>query len=192
MLGYAPVASARPGLHASLALSAARAIIRWMLSPRADKLLRLSSGLGLLVLLAAEEKVCPWLVTPPSERAVARGDSAEGTGGDAREVPPDKKRLPSLSLHAVLPEASDLRRLSDPRPRTSTAENQHGRQSLADTELIAAVRPADLDSCDAAFAWRGIDSALRPISIGAPRDSRGAPGACLLVGSICSTGPPAA
>lgn len=72
-----------------------------MLSLRADKPLRVACGLGMLLLLAAHEKVCPWLRTP-APRDVP--DPAQPTAPPSTDSSP-AKRAPKRLPH-VLPEVA--------------------------------------------------------------------------------------
>ncbi len=67
---------------------------------RADKPLRVACGVGLLLLLAAHEKVCPWLWTPPQ---ADKPDAASPPTSPCDKSPAKKapKRLPH-----VLPEVA--------------------------------------------------------------------------------------
>lgn len=68
---------------------------------RADKPLRVACGLGLLLLLAAHEKVCPWLWTPPQ---ADKPDAAPPP--DSSDRSPDKKapkRLPHILPEVAAP-----------------------------------------------------------------------------------------
>jgi hypothetical protein len=67
---------------------------------RADRLVRLTSGLGVLLLVATQEKVCPWLeeVPPEARRAAARSEPDQSADDpEAPEVPPP-------SLASTLPD----------------------------------------------------------------------------------------
>ena len=88
----------------------------------ADKFIRISGGLALLLLLAAEQKVCPSLMTPPSG-ATSPGSARELDdpaatrlpAGPAEPAPTDgeqsSRKRPPLSLTSVLPDAVPARRV---------------------------------------------------------------------------------
>lgn len=79
-----------------------------MLSFRLDKWLRVGAGLGLLLLLAAQEKVCPWAWRLPESGA---RDSAEApvpspASSDAEDADsPERKDKPRV-LPYLLPDAT--------------------------------------------------------------------------------------
>lgn len=62
----------------------------------ADKALRISGGLAVLILLTAEEKLCPWLLTPPINAASrAAGQEKTGSGREPiSNLPGDADSLP--------------------------------------------------------------------------------------------------
>jgi hypothetical protein len=62
-----------------------------MLSLRTDKWVRVGCGLGILLLLAAQEQFCPWLSNPPQQQK-----GAEPPPGEAQK--PNKRPKPDLSL----------------------------------------------------------------------------------------------
>lgn len=66
-----------------------------MLALRADKWVRVSSGLALLVLLAAQEKAYPWLVHTATEDAPPTAVTVPSEGADNSDKP-EPKRLPHL------------------------------------------------------------------------------------------------
>lgn len=77
---------------------------------RADKLLRLTAGLGLLLMLAAEEKVCPWLLAPPVD-ADAPGSTtpADATDNSSQDADPNPE---PLSWVGCLPDAAPPARVA--------------------------------------------------------------------------------
>ncbi|MBN2445390.1 MAG: hypothetical protein JXO22_01595 [Phycisphaerae bacterium] len=86
-----------------------------MLRALARLMLRLSSGLGLLLLIAAQERVCPWLDPPAkAEQQVAVQDPA-ATPTDPEEKP---AKRPRLTLSASLPDVALPRRSSPSRQAT--------------------------------------------------------------------------
>jgi hypothetical protein len=81
-----------------------------MLTLRVVKWLRLSAGLGLLLLLAAQQKVCPWVfkVTgdKPTESAEAESaplPTAPDADSDADDARTNKRTLPHLLPDATAP-----------------------------------------------------------------------------------------
>lgn len=74
-----------------------------MLALRVDKWVRVGSGLGLLLLLVAQEKVCPWLFTVPSrpepEAVTSQPASDESKAAKKRA----NKRLPHILPDAPAP-----------------------------------------------------------------------------------------
>jgi len=71
-----------------------------MFMTRAERVVRLTCGLAVLLLAATQEKVCPWLEEVPvqAEHAAARPAQPEsGDDSDSREVPPP-------SLASTLPD----------------------------------------------------------------------------------------
>jgi len=74
-----------------------------MFALRMDKSLRVATGLGLLLLLAAQEKVCPWLVTPPKPADKGAADPAARPDGKQDTRKKAKTRLPYLLPDAVAP-----------------------------------------------------------------------------------------
>lgn len=84
-----------------------------MLTLRADKCVRLATGCGLFLLLAAQERVCPWVgqapPAPPSEAAPK---------GVAPDQPDGQRKRPARRLPLLLPDTLA------PAPRWSAATNQ--------------------------------------------------------------------
>jgi hypothetical protein len=91
---------------------------------RADKLIATGCGVGVLLLLAAQEKAWPWLITPSTQPGAAAALPVAGTPPAAdRDVPtgcpaeapagvpgpgprsPAKPARPPLALSSVLPDA---------------------------------------------------------------------------------------
>ena len=72
-----------------------------MLTLRVDKWLREGSGVGLLLLLVAQEKVCPWLLMPPPP-GVQRWCAASAPAADACKRS-EKRTKPTLPC--ILPDA---------------------------------------------------------------------------------------
>jgi hypothetical protein len=70
-----------------------------MFTLRLDKSLRVACGFGLLWLLVVQEKLCPWLLTPPSE-----SDSAAITPGSAPQARPASDKRPKPRLPHILPD----------------------------------------------------------------------------------------
>jgi hypothetical protein len=70
-----------------------------------DRCVRMGAGLGLLLLLAAQEKVCPWLVTPPVEPERGTGAAPAAPGNEPKPHKRGKTSLPHL-----LPDTPTLRR----------------------------------------------------------------------------------
>lgn len=69
-----------------------------MFTLRLDKSLRVACGVGLLWLLVVQEKLCPWLLTPPDqpESAVAAGSAAK--------PPPTRDKRAKPRLPHILPD----------------------------------------------------------------------------------------
>ena len=92
-----------------------------MLKTWADKLVRISAGVALLLLLAAEEKVCPWLLVPPTQPDASQGAVDAGTlpeaplpGDDtAGDQSPDESSRRPLSLSGLFPDVVPARRTSN-------------------------------------------------------------------------------
>ncbi len=70
---------------------------------RLDKLVRAICGLGMLWLLAAQEKVCPWLLTVPTAAGVNRPAAAPGSESTSPKKKPAKKILPHVLPDATAP-----------------------------------------------------------------------------------------
>ena len=94
-----------------------------------DKLVRICTGAAILLLLAAEQKVCPWLLVPPKppKSTEAARNPAELQATDKHPPSPsnpiqkhESSRIP-LSLTSILPEAMPVRRPS-PLNRASLEE----------------------------------------------------------------------
>jgi hypothetical protein len=67
---------------------------------RVDRVVRLTSGLAVLLLVATQEKVCPWLdeVPPEVQRAAARSEP------DKSADDPEAPEVPLPSLASTLPD----------------------------------------------------------------------------------------
>ncbi|MFH1745969.1 MAG: hypothetical protein ABIG44_02880 [Planctomycetota bacterium] len=78
-----------------------------MYRPWTDKLVRVSIGLTLLLLLAAAEKVCPWICIPPDQTPA----EAPTNENQAPLDKPEQSETTSepLSLTVVLPDAVPFR-----------------------------------------------------------------------------------
>ncbi|MEP0847573.1 MAG: hypothetical protein HRF50_12255 [Phycisphaerae bacterium] len=80
-----------------------------MLTAFSCHLLRSASGLGLLLVLATQQKVCPWPVAPAVAAAAARrAEAAPPPGADERGSS-RRRTLPPLTLAAALPDAVHVR-----------------------------------------------------------------------------------
>lgn len=91
-----------------------------------DKLVRISAGLAMLLLLAAEEKVCPCLYTPPADPAAPQtapknADPLPATDSASDPTDGDEPTPEPLSLVAVLPDVLPVRWPGQPR-RAALAE----------------------------------------------------------------------
>jgi len=86
-----------------------------MMRAWADKLVRLSAGAGLVLLLAAEQKVCPWLLHPPAKARVGGGQTQPAHPARADQGPAERTAAPQrpkpepLSLISALPQALPAR-----------------------------------------------------------------------------------
>jgi len=101
---------------------------------RADKPLRVACGLGLLLLLAAHEKACPWLWIPPQ---ADKPDAAAPPTDPADKSPTKKapKRLPHVLPEVAAPRwptgwPAGASRPSDPRDQTGTPNPVAGDDSV--------------------------------------------------------------
>lgn len=156
-----------------------------MLALRADKWVRVSSGLGLLVLLAAQEKAYPWLAHTVTEEAPAATTSAPGEGEDASGKPAPK-RLPHL--------------LPDPPTPRWPAGWQHGvlrqfggtRDSIVccgecrPTTGASTWLPGTSDPC----AWRALEPLCRSLDMNRPTTSAPPARDPAVTSAIARTGPP--
>jgi len=78
---------------------------------RVDKFARVTAGLGLLVLLAAQEKLGPWALTPPpaseaSAKASDPPDTPADGDADVPEQSTDDHKPKKISLQFVVPDAA--------------------------------------------------------------------------------------
>jgi len=71
-----------------------------------DNVVKISGGLAVLLLVAAEEKVCPWFVSPPSATRKTTNSAASGTTAPPAPVekPTPTKSAP-LTVLSALPDA---------------------------------------------------------------------------------------
>ena len=102
---------ARPGV---LAVGGHPGIMTGMLTSRADKWTRIAIGLNLLLLLVAQQKLCPWLMTPPREAKPDPPDTHQNQSHDDRTDP----EKPSNDLPFLLPDTEA------PAPRWPASWNQ--------------------------------------------------------------------
>jgi hypothetical protein len=115
---------------------------------RLDKSLRVACGVALLWLLVVQEKLCPWLLTPPSEP-----DSSAVAPGSAPRARPASEKRPKPRLPHILPDTliprwpagslqQTLRQAGDDRAGVVSCGQQHpgGRSSVpvtaADADLL--------------------------------------------------------
>lgn len=149
--------------------------------------LRSASGLGLLLVLATQQKVCPWPVAPAVAAAAAQ--RAETTPSPAADEQSSSRRRvpPPLTLAAALPDAVPVRwnaglpeterRIGPLRERTRSPErlpSERPGQSVSGTwswPVPAGLCRGDLDAIEA--------EALAPARRRVP------------FGSVSPTGPPA-
>ncbi len=129
-----------------------------MFTWRVDKSLRIGAGLGLLLLLVAQEKVCPWLFTP-----LERGNPAQADAPDApkpTQQSEQKEESKEQALPHVLPDA--------PAPRWPAAWSQLSlRETICTRDGVHAcggLRPAAVPAGDkeahTVCNWRRL--AVRP------------------------------
>ncbi|MBP7744563.1 MAG: hypothetical protein KA383_00425 [Phycisphaerae bacterium] len=156
-----------------------------MLALRADKWVRVSSGLALLVLLAAQEKAYPWLAHTVTEEAPATTASVPDDGEDATDKPAPK-RLPHL--------------LPDPPTPRWPAGWQHGvlrqfggtRDSIVccgecrPTTGASAWLPETSDAC----AWRALEPLRESLDTNGPTTIAPPARDPAVTSAITRTGPP--
>ena len=75
-----------------------------MFTMRMDKWVRVGSGFGLLLLLLAQEKVCPWLLaTPGKSKPNTHAATPPSSEADRTQKKQDKKNLPHVLPDAPAP-----------------------------------------------------------------------------------------
>ena len=114
-------------------------MIRMMVSIPANKLLRGFAVLGILLLLAVQEKVCPWLA---EDLAAPPGNPRQEPARDSNEEEP---QAPPLTFASVLPDTVP--------PRSAAT---HGGVRLAPTKRRSQ-RIGDEDSLDGSRPTRAIE-----------------------------------
>lgn len=172
-----------------------------MLRTSTERAVRLSGGLAVLLLLAAEERVCPWLFAPLPERSVAcgaEGVAGAGVGGASPSdyapepagggVPRSKtpKRLP-LTVAETLPDALHARWGGLP-ARDMLQEHVGRRNGVYQTAPARVARPDSQFTADACSTdWQSLQQFIGvKETCGRPEPLR-----CLaLMTAIHITGPP--
>jgi hypothetical protein len=155
-----------------------------MLSLRTDKWVRVGCGLGILLLLAAQEQFCPWLSNPPQQQP-----GADPPPGAAKK--PNKRPKPDLSL--VL---RDTPPLSKPAAWAQTTL----RQTIGDRDGVVSsglrnppvVGGASLAVGAVLPGWHDLQTPLATGSVIKLRDSRVPPPHPAVYTCITRTGPPRA
>lgn len=155
-----------------------------MLAFRLDKWVRVAAGLGMLLLLLAQEKVCPWLLRRPhcaESQPAALPRAANET--DA----PEQRRKPVLSH--VLPDA--------PVPRWPASWNQVTlRQTTGARDGVVSCgeenprRDASTRAAEDAPAWRCFLQPRRPVDSAPPAATYRVMADPAVRTSITPTGPP--
>jgi len=171
-----------------LAAGSRLGIMREMLSLRTDRCVRVGAGLGLLLLLAAQEKACPWLVTAPVKPERGTGAAPAPPGNEPKPHKRAKKSLPHL-----LPDTPTLRRSAATSQITlrQTAGARDGVVSCGQRDpLSAGGNSATLAGGDP-YGWQLLLGAMRPAGWVLPpaRDFR--PMDAAVRTCIRPTGPPA-
>ncbi len=133
-----------------------------MLTLQVDKWLRVGAGFGLLLLLGAQQKLCPWLSHPPSE-AEGRVAEAKGSHDDEGQSPGKRepKRLPYLLTDTPAPD-----------PRRPAAWNQatlrktigwhDGVVSCGEQNPSSGASPADQPAIANSPAWHRFQQPVEP------------------------------
>lgn len=150
--------------------------------------LRSASGLGLLLVLATQQKVCPWPVAPAVAAAAAR--RAEATpphGADERESP-SRRTPPPLTLACALPDAVHVRWNAG----TPEAEQRIGsfRERSLTPGSLPSERPAQ--GVLGEWAWPVLAGFMPAQAVAAVRDGSTLARRRVPFGSVAPTGPPAA
>jgi hypothetical protein len=153
---------------------------------RAERVVKLTCGLGVLLLVTTQEKVCPWLeeVPRPVRPAGAEAEPGQPQGGsDSRDVPP-----PSLAstLPDVVAPRWPARALATPAPPLRGKFARSAVSKLSDGNV------GSWDSSPAALLR--VEPQLRPVVACCPADG-GRPvlvRATAFLTCISPTGPPGA
>ncbi len=155
-----------------------------MLSLWTDRLARVGSGLGLLLLLAAQENVCPWLIPQPIQTP---------TPVPAREQSTDHPKRHKPILPLVLRDAP-------PRPKPVGWAHATLRHTYGDRDGVVSCGPRDAESPNAGppvawsnpLAWHALQLPAEPVTVRlSPDDQRAMPAPALHT-CITPTGPPRA
>lgn len=178
-----------------MAVSPPIAIMAGMLILRTEHWLRVGAGFGLLLLLATQEKLCPWVLTPPSETpsdAVDASAAPPDAPAPAEDADPSrdartKRKAPPLPL--LLPDATA------PRWPAFFGDVSVDHVISARNGVVACgfnrPPPAPAPSPAAVVStWRRLDTALLDFLPARPATARRVPAHPALGTTLLRTGPP--
>jgi hypothetical protein len=154
-----------------------------MLSLWADKLARVGSGLGLLLLLAAQENVCPWLIAQP----------ATPPATPVSENPNEQPKRPKPSLPLVLRDAP-------PRPKLAGWAHATMRQACGDRDGVVSCGSRNPQQDESGpqgvaanpLAWHALQSPVEPNGVSVCAGGCRPKNELALRSCITPTGPPCA
>ncbi len=162
----------------------------------ADKWMRIGSGLGLLLLAMASEKVCPWLHNPVSapQSGASAGQKVASANSDAQPAPVDgaAKPKPDKPKRQPLPQISP----DAPAPRWPVVWGQAlARETTGARDGVLTRGPRDVAAQPALpamsnwLAWLRLQLDREPLAHLSQGPVR-VPVASAVLTALCPTGPP--
>lgn len=159
-----------------------------MLTSRLDRWMRVGAGCGLLLLLVAQQRLCPWLTTAPRDVDECVADAAD-TKSTTTDEETTKRAIPQLPYVAA--------GMSAPLPRWSELNDQTTiRRTLGHHDGVQPCGPhvggsRDLSGDAPSFATQWpVPPIAGPLVLRPQRARRTTVPLIVFDGTICRTGPP--